>query len=904
MNNTKKDNDHIEEVANNLLNNKLFDLFNDNQLKLVKSESGRREIGIDFYYQVFDINNDKQVLFFDLQNKGTDKPLKIIKQKNHPEKGKISFSLELRHIRQYYYEITEPVLFVLCDINNDNAYWYSIQLDNTIPERLKTKEEELKSKKKNIKKPKLQIYIPTENEIKVDNFKRLLNDINWSKEHQIRKHKFNLSSNGDYSLIEENIKDKHIIDKAYLTLQYFEGINMLPSSVITKLPFIKGTRYSTNIYDFNLKSDNEDLYNLLSKISLKKKKLIYADGKNCVENQDEKLETVVNFFKNNYINHLSWNGKEFKDRICIHDLYTYKGCDCARCNFERLDLKKAETIIENQNDKTSLFEQLRNGYASYLLGNFGTSVKIYQNILNTSNRQNNPILYTISKYNLLQLKKVIKSSYFDDDRNSLLESIEVESLNDDEIYIKSTAPYFVDIFNWLKDDKFYSNATHHIDEILDEARKMYFYDKHGTRYHNKRSNALIASFLRFYSFLEYNYIIFDYFYEYESIATKVLESIFALHNIVNPNSSKYEAIGNMFIKMWAFHVRYDKARALLNRYEINTITTTGETNIVVELNTLLDNLARSNNKLKKKAKSYYFEKKIERFISNTVLICSRIDADEKEINLIISKVLMLVSNIEKRNLVPFGALNQLLSYRKDISKENITKIIDLLIKYDNHSSSVFSKAVKNFVESASKKEIKAFILNYLKVKKIDENIISENDNKLNRICYALSESDKETKSVIKKIITNRLNKKFDAELYHTATLFELIDFNYSLFKVFYSSVKDQSKLDESHNFFNTYDNFRLSQVVNIMFKFKLSFTPEIQGLIARCKEKQRPYYEWLMNIDSFDYSKFNSFWVLEHQTIYYIEAMQESENLKKAIKNSLKDNYIEGVARFYIDNLT
>ena len=154
----KRDNDDIEEKANNLLNDLLFDMFAENELKLVKHESGRREIGVDFFYQIFNRNTDKQILFFEVQNKGTDKELKVIKTKTHPEFNKISFQLELRHVKQYYYEMAEPLLFVLCDINSQKAYWYPIQIDRTIPDRIIDKEE--KSKKKKTKTPStLQIYI-------------------------------------------------------------------------------------------------------------------------------------------------------------------------------------------------------------------------------------------------------------------------------------------------------------------------------------------------------------------------------------------------------------------------------------------------------------------------------------------------------------------------------------------------------------------------------------------------------------------------------------------------------------------------------------------------------------------------------------------------------------------------
>lgn len=900
----KRDTDDIEEKANNLVNNKLFDLFSENKLKLVKNESGRREIGIDYFYQVFDRNDDKQVLFFETQNKGTDKPVKIITQKNHSEKGCISFSLEIRHAKQYYFQLTEPILFFLCDINDNKAYWYSVQLDKSLPDKISNKENELVAKKSNIKRPKIQIYIPKENEICSENFERLIKDIEWSRAEQTRKHNSFGDSEDDYSVIEKEIKGKHIIDQANITIGFYEGLNILPSKVISKLPFIKGSKYKTYIRSFSLNTDNEEIYNLLSSVKLTNNKLELLDGAVHTSNQEEKINNIINFFKANNIRHLKWSGKSYRKQICIHDLFVYEECNCSRCNFDKLDFNETERIIKNQDSKTTIFEKIRDAYSCYLIGDLETSVDLFNNVLSQANKTNNPILCTLAIYNLTHLKRILKHNFFGDNRNNIIDSIKDYNLQDEDIYIKRTAPHFIDSYNWIKDSEFYNSANYDIDETLNEVRKMHYYDKHGTTYNHNRTEEIVSSFTRFYSFLEYNFIIYDYYYDYQLLMTKVLESIFALYKIINPKSAQYEKIGSTFIKMWIFHISSDKAKTLLNRYNIKKFKTTGDVVMVKELETYIKNLSKNIEKIISEKKVYYFEDKIKRIISNIVLVCSRLDATNRELNSIASKILKLLSKIDRRDFIPFDSLNQLLVYQKDISKENNLSILELHIKYENFTSNAFSLSIKNFVENSNNTEIKNFIFKFLGISNFDESMLLDNNQeKLFSICYPITSLDNKTKTIIEKIIINSLKENFEPKLYELATIFNIIDFDKQLFDKFISTIPNQNKDKQRNSLFQINENFRLSQAINIAFKNNLTFNDDLKKLVERCLEEHRDYYEWLMDLEGFDYTKFNSLWVLEHRTIFYINAFKKSKTLKKELKKSLREEFIEGVAKFYINDL-
>lgn len=57
-----------------------------------------------------------------------------------------------------------------------------------------------------------------------------------------------------------------------------------------------------------------------------------------------------------------------------------------------------------------------------------------------------------------------------------------------------------------------------------------------------------------------------------------------------------------------------------------------------------------------------------------------------------------------------------------------------------------------------------------------------------------------------------------------------------------------------------------------------------------------------MDIDNYDYSKFDPYWILEYKTIYYFNQFKKSQKLKEELYKCLGENYIEGVAKIYFKN--
>ena len=111
------------------------------------------------------------------------------------------------------------------------------------------------------------------------------------------------------------------------------------------------------------------------------------------------------------------------------------------------------------------------------------------------------------------------------------------------------------------------------------------------------------------------------------------------------------------------------------------------------------------------------------------------------------------------------------------------------------------------------------------------------------------------------------------------------------------------KEDDDFPFFKSYDSFRLGQVINLVYKYNLEFTEELKSLTKKSHPNYLDYYCWLMDIDNFDYSKFNPYWILEFKTIHYLNRFKKSQRLKEELCKALNNNYIEGVAKIYFKNL-
>ncbi|WP_312554626.1 DUF4365 domain-containing protein [Empedobacter brevis] len=132
----KYNNTYIQSEADELLRKTLRNLFISKNYQLAEFETNQKyEKGIDYFFEVFNDKNEHILLFLN-QNKGTIDNLKFISKIDDINFGKISFQISIRHAEYFYYELNEPLIFTICDLNTKTVYWYDIQNDFNLKERI------------------------------------------------------------------------------------------------------------------------------------------------------------------------------------------------------------------------------------------------------------------------------------------------------------------------------------------------------------------------------------------------------------------------------------------------------------------------------------------------------------------------------------------------------------------------------------------------------------------------------------------------------------------------------------------------------------------------------------------------------------------------------------------------
>jgi hypothetical protein len=154
----------------------------------------------------------------------------------------------------------------------------------------------------------------------------------------------------------------------------------------------------------------------------------------------------------------------------------------------------------------------------------------------------------------------------------------------------------------------------------------------------------------------------------------------------------------------------------------------------------------------------------------------------------------------------------------------------------------------------------------------------------------------ELKNILKLKIEIKLENEFDTELYYNSVMQNIIDYK-KLFPVYLSNIKPLKSRSKAAPFFSygeiTYHKF--NQLINLVYKFNIKLPKTV---IAEYRGMS-DYYDWLLEIDKFDYKKFNPLWIIQYPTSYYLTRIFKQAQVRKEVKKYLRNNYQPTLAKYY-----
>ena len=453
------------------------------------------------------------------------------------------------------------------------------------------------------------------------------------------------------------------------------------------------------------------------------------------------------------------------------------------------------------------------------------------------------------------------------------------------------------MLKWIKEDKFIHSKVWNLEEIVPNAIKHFISDQKGGWSSHHQNLQLLLELARLKGFIDFNLLLYDNFSEVTLLVNKAVEGFVALYSIKNKLSNRHEKLDNLVVRLILHYGDYEVVNRHLIRYNVNQIKFSSVIDEIsfhkriisfFESKEVIVNIVGAN----KNHTNSFYRQKINRLFKNILLILTRFEFDVSRLNDCVTQLISFILESDFINPINFRFLNPLIRLKGDaLTEENLQEILSLSFK-NKAFRSIDRLALTDLLKSKNAKyslSLDSFI-DPSKLANIEDLNFGLSD--LGFIQDVIADKDRNS---LKDAIRKRLDLEFSPELYCDAVLNDIIDYEL-YFEKYLSSITQPNKGRAFRGVgLKGYQSYKLDQFINLAFKLGLDLQEErFQTLHGNV-----PYYEWLMNLDTFDYSKFEVYWIMLHPTIFYLEEFRNHPKIRFAIQEAMDKKFIEGVAKIY-----
>ncbi|MET3606976.1 hypothetical protein ABIC74_000818 [Mucilaginibacter rubeus] len=877
-----------------LLNNtfdKIGNIYSGIYLSVV-DEQDQDDRGIDFQVEIVLKAKNETIEVFKLQNKGTLEPVKLLKTTQN--KGLISFQISLRHVKYYRNEMPYATMFMLCDVPNEKVYWHPIQLDENVDERVDQAEKEGHES--------VQIYINPKHELNAVNFEQFLEQIRGSKKTQFYKTTDRdnpLFSDGSEFEVDEN---KPLLDQVYDLFEYlYDEIRYVPQHLLIRnKPFKKANSYIPFIHSFKATTDNAELVELFASIKVNDDHTLTFTKPALIKgvaDADRKAKVILRKFSENQI---YWIGGDSGKADAPLRYFPEQECDCVACRYYRLDILGAIKSLDSK-PKDDLLDQMKFAYMHYQLGNYIKAAEMLKDVASAAKRSNKSVIYTITQFNLLKLGRLIKNSYFDYQITNA--SVDFLKIDLDKTVLSSlTKGHNLKLAMWIKNQNFINEPAYQIHESVGKIRNTYQSYIDGNVSRNRHFYELIDSIAQLNSFVNGNYIIFDRWGEYKQLFDTMTEGLFAAYAMKEEQRNNLRDLNDYHIFRMIFDGSQENIWRYFNKYRLTSVSYKARekrNNLFLMVKNVLGQNHLINDALKiySPEDGFFWRSTYPFLFANTLCLAAIIEMDDHQAETIISQIVDCLGNGPLHSPDCYVNVNAfIVKKHPQLSDSTLKKLFIFCVRQKD----AYAEARMNIVSNTLK-----FRGIEMKLSKTDEIILmdcilNDDDKRENNIrVYVYPVVEQRIQKKIVKHLEKMLNKKFDAYQYYYAKIYDL-PLNQSYFDQFISqSVPDPHRPNiqamlgaETENKYPMFD-----MLLNLCFKNDL----DLKSITKVNFSGYGDYYDWLLDMDNFDYSKFRVRWIGLYATKFYFNEFRKHPKIKTILEAYLKSKRDIRIERLYID---
>ena len=688
----------------------------------------------------------------------------------------------------------------------------------------------------------------------------------------------------------------HLLDQLDLLFkkELYAEMEFVPLHVLAStFPIqISGNSYFS-LYD--LKTDNTNLFTLFKAVKIvgMKELIIRRDSVfDGVKNHKQKLRNILLRLTNNLAFHIQHGQKRIDIRLSDPE-----ECNCVQCQFERLELDKLVPRLKRRRKTTK--DLLKLGHINYKLGNYTYAAKNFGLALEQAKKEKKELTIFLAAYNL---SKIYHIHRFYHEKSSLSNELfdEYGDLNIDDFFCTLRNTKHKKVIQWLYKETFLHSAEYKIKSLVDKIIQQYYSSLQGGWAHNNSANSLVHEYAKFFLFVQQNQIVYDGFPDYKELCELWAEGIYASNSITAKENDKLGSLNDWILGRILESCRSDVLINHFKRYGRETLhyesTSTKKKRIIEKMITLV----RDNFKFLQIAKKSFehtnkFKEDQLRMIKTAIVLVSQVDFDPSDVKRFAKA---LINYLKLGARYPELSVIEYFLHRKGQHLDDSTFksfwIAGFENKYSHHPA--FFETLSNVIVehkqqiSLSDDEFKTQLN---KLQGHCEFCNKEHESDL-IVYFAMILKKQNQFKIVKKLIMNRLEHNFHAELYVFSVIHGIISLN--------AQMRDklidlsERKEDVPSPFKPAYSKEE-RRYQNITFLLSACYKSGIDTSIAAFNKLRglNKFYDWLLDMDNFDYKQFNPSWILENRGRYYYKRMSKCQALKEYLEEYFteKESYYE-----------
>lgn len=672
----------------------------------------------------------------------------------------------------------------------------------------------------------------------------------------------------------------------------FKEIKVLNSGLfLNQYPFKTDINYTYRT-SFTLDSDCENLTTFFDSFDINNG---VVEMKNQNEDEKSKVEYILRTLLTNNIFSFRNNKTNF---IKTFEINNYKE-DSYFEIYDQFKFVEGLNLTPNLLDIDSLEDFMKLGYFYYRIGNLIESIEVFKKTKVKASSENKNITVLICNHNLYHLGRLVNFRYWNPNHKEITNELTTINLN--EIYSDFL---HIEFYSYIINKNFINESRIKIRSLTNKVIENYQSFLRGGMSSSNYEWDIIYEYSILSSFLNMNNIIYDCYTEYKEVVLTFLESLLASYAIKN-GQDRISYLDDFYLNHIVDYLETDEIEKLFKRYEIYTIDYKDNYNSEYNFIQLFENLVNSkgvdlkeiftNSGNVSNGYSNHFWRNRKRLFMNFIYLSGKINLEAKDIKKISKLIIKYIEDSDGLEIRNFDyIINFLIQKRAIISNEDLKFFINHFIKNQEHYSSFMFTTFCNIL----KKDNLSVKFSKLEFNSIFTDLVYY--NKESELIYSMGIDlygivNNEFKGIIKKCLLGFLDSNFEFYLYYNCVIYEIVEYNYKNYFQICIDNFDLNNLNPIHNnpFFSEENKIirygKIDEILNVCFKFDIDIKEERFNAFKGISE----YYDWILDIDNYNYKDFNPYWLNEYSTSFYDNYFRRHKKLKEEVEkiiNIKEDN--------------